>query len=80
MPDDAAPDPNPTHAVRRMSLAARWRSMAPTARRLLAARFWRSLAQGALVVDLALYLNALGWSGAAIGGARLRRNRRISKL
>lgn len=39
-----------------------------TARRLLAARFWRSIAQGALVVDLALYLNALHWSGTAIGG------------
>lgn len=46
----------------------RWRRLAPTARRLLAARFWRSLAQGALVVDLALYLHALGWSGTAIGG------------
>lgn len=28
----------------------------------------RSLGQGALVVDLALYLKALGWSGLAIGG------------
>lgn len=44
-----------------------WRAMAPATRRLLAARFWRSIAQGALVVDLALYLKALGWSGAAIG-------------
>lgn len=42
--------------------------MAVTTRLLLAARFWRSLAQGALVVDLSLYLNSLGWSGAAIGG------------
>jgi MFS family permease len=41
--------------------------MAPTTRRLLAARFWRSIAQGTLVVDLSLYLEALGWSGAAIG-------------
>ncbi|HZM04863.1 MAG TPA: MFS transporter, partial [Candidatus Saccharimonadales bacterium] len=39
-----------------------------TARSILAARFWRSIAQGALVVDLALYLSALGWSGTAIGG------------
>ncbi len=39
-----------------------------TARLILAARFWRSIAQGALVVDLALYLNALHWSGTAIGG------------
>jgi MFS family permease len=42
-------------------------SLSPTARRLLAARFWRSIAQGTLVVDLALYLHALGWSGTAIG-------------
>jgi MFS family permease len=41
--------------------------MAPATRRLMAARFWRSIAQGTLVVDLALYLQALGWSGAAIG-------------
>jgi MFS family permease len=41
--------------------------MAPATRRLLAARFWRSIGQGMLVVDLALYLRALGWSGAAIG-------------
>lgn len=41
--------------------------MAPATRRLLAARFWRSLSQGALVVDLSLYLHALGWSGVAIG-------------
>jgi MFS family permease len=42
--------------------------LSTTARRLLAARFWRSIAQGTLVVDLALYLHALHWSGAAIGG------------
>ncbi len=45
-----------------------WRGMAPATRKLLAARFWRSLSQGALVVDLALYLHALGWTGTAIGG------------
>lgn len=39
----------------------------PTTRRLLASRFTRSVGQGVLIVDLALYLNALGWSGAAIG-------------
>ena len=44
-----------------------WRDLHPTARRLLAARTARSVAQGALVVDLALYLHALGWSGLAIG-------------
>ncbi len=43
-------------------------SLSPTARCILTARFWRSLAQGVLVVDLALYLSALHWSGAAIGG------------
>ncbi|HVU36547.1 MAG TPA: MFS transporter [Opitutaceae bacterium] len=41
--------------------------LAATTRRLLAARFWRSIAQGTLVVDLALYLHALGWSGTEIG-------------
>lgn len=44
-----------------------WMGMAHPTRRLLSARFWRSISQGALVVDLALYLHALGWSGAAIG-------------
>lgn len=39
----------------------------PTARRLLMARAMRSVAQGALVVDISLYLNALHWSGLAIG-------------
>lgn len=39
----------------------------PAAKRLLAARTLRSVAQGALVVDLSLYLNALHWSGVAIG-------------
>ncbi len=46
---------------------AAWLAMPRPTRRLLAARFWRSISQGALVVDLALYLRALGWSGAAIG-------------
>ncbi|MFI4967447.1 MAG: MFS transporter [Gammaproteobacteria bacterium] len=39
----------------------------PTARCLLMARATRSVAQGALIVDLSLYLNALHWSGVAIG-------------
>ena len=39
----------------------------PTTRRLLLARGVRSLGQGALVVDFALYLHALGWSSGAIG-------------
>lgn len=38
-----------------------------TALRLLAARTVRSVAQGALVADLSLYLNDLGWSGLVIG-------------
>ncbi len=39
----------------------------PTTKRLVLARALRSLGQGALVVDLALYLHALGWSGFHIG-------------
>lgn len=39
----------------------------PTTRRLLAARAVRSIAQGALVVDLSLYMHALHWSGLQIG-------------
>ena len=39
----------------------------PSTKRLLAARFLRSIGQGTLVVDFALYLNALGWSGLSIG-------------
>ena len=34
---------------------------------MLLARAFRSVGQGALVVDLALYLHALGWTGFAIG-------------
>lgn len=44
-----------------------WAALSPASRRLLSARFWRSISQGTLVVDLSLYLRALGWSGAAIG-------------
>jgi len=44
-----------------------WAGLARPTRRLLSARFWRSISQGALVVDLALYLHALGWTGTAIG-------------
>jgi MFS family permease len=40
----------------------------PVARRLIGLRFARSVGQGALVVDLALYLKALGWSAVSIGG------------
>lgn len=39
----------------------------PSTRRLLAARTVRSIAQGALIVDLALYMHALHWSGLEIG-------------
>ena len=48
-------------------LTEQWTGLAPATRRLLAARFWRSIGQGTLVVDLALFLHALGWHGAAIG-------------
>ena len=59
--------------MRRLSAEQPWRlfprdlTLHPTAKRLLAARTLRSVAQGALVVDLSLYLNALHWSGLAIG-------------
>lgn len=39
----------------------------PSTRRLLQCRTLRSIGQGALAVDLVLYLHALGWSGVAIG-------------
>ena len=45
------------------------RNLHPTTRRLLLARTLRSIGQGALVVDFALYLHALHWSGFAIGVA-----------
>lgn len=48
-------------------MTASFRHLHPTARRLLLARTMRSVAQGAMVVDIALYLNALHWSGFAIG-------------
>jgi MFS family permease len=41
--------------------------LTPTIRRLLAVRLLRSIAQGALAVDFALYLDALGWSATEIG-------------
>ena len=44
-----------------------FRDLHPTTRRLLLARAFRSVGQGALVVDLALYLHALSWTGFAIG-------------
>jgi MFS family permease len=39
-----------------------------TTKRLLIIRALRSIGQGAMVVDLTLYLSDLHWSGAAIGG------------
>lgn len=39
-----------------------------TTKQLLMIRFLRSMAQGTMVVDLTLYLSALHWNGAAIGG------------
>lgn len=38
-----------------------------TTKKLILARAFRSIGQGALVVDLALYLHALGWNGFHIG-------------
>ncbi len=43
------------------------RRLSPSARRLIACRAARSIGQGALVVDFALYLHALGWSAFQIG-------------
>lgn len=40
----------------------------PAVKLVMAARFARSLGQGALVVGFTLYLHALGWHAAAIGG------------
>jgi MFS family permease len=45
----------------------RLRDLHPTTKRLVLARAVRSVGQGALVVDLALYLHALGWNGFHIG-------------
>ena len=67
MSDPRRPDPGTRNPIPMARRPASWRDWAPATRRLLAARFWRSLAQGALVVDLALYLHALDWSGLAIG-------------
>ena len=40
----------------------------PGARRLMLVNALRSIGQGMMVVDLALYLDTLGWSTASIGG------------
>lgn len=40
----------------------------PMAKRLMWVRALRSIGQGILVVNLALYLDALGWNAATIGG------------
>lgn len=45
----------------------KFRDFHPTTKRLMLARAFRSVGQGALVVDLALYLHSLGWSGFRIG-------------
>lgn len=44
-----------------------WKALHPTTRRIMMARAFRSLGQGALVVDLTLYLKALQWTGFHIG-------------
>ncbi|MGH7160885.1 MAG: MFS transporter [Acetobacteraceae bacterium] len=48
-------------------LVAMLRRLSPNARRLIACRAARSVGQGALVVDFALYLHALGWSAFEMG-------------
>ena len=48
-------------------MTAAFSNISHTAWRLLIARTVRSVAQGAMVVDISLYLNALHWSGLAIG-------------
>jgi predicted MFS family arabinose efflux permease len=45
----------------------KFRDFHPTTRLLILARAFRSVGQGALVVDLSLYLHAMGWSGFHIG-------------
>ncbi|MDR3651993.1 MAG: MFS transporter [Paludibacter sp.] len=45
----------------------KFRDLHPTTKRLILARAFRSIGQGALVVDLTLYLHALGWNGFHIG-------------
>lgn len=49
-------------------LVATYRSIPPIARGLIAVRVVRSIGQGMLGVDFVLYLHALGWNAAAIGG------------
>ncbi|HET7560183.1 MAG TPA: MFS transporter, partial [Limnochordia bacterium] len=73
MSDRVAGDPTPQPAEPAKPAdptepnAARGERLAPATRRLLITRAARSIGQGVLVVDFALYLNALGWSAAAIG-------------
>ncbi len=45
----------------------KFKDLHPTTKRLILARTFRSIGQGALVVDLTLYLHALGWNGFHIG-------------
>lgn len=69
MSAEAAPEPRAEADPRAASpatLATLWR-LSPTARRLMACRAVRSIGQGALVVDFALYLQALGWNAAEMG-------------
>jgi len=49
------------------SIHQQWKGLHPTTRSIMLARAFRSLGQGALVVDLTLYLKALQWSGFHIG-------------
>jgi hypothetical protein len=53
--------------IRETMILRAFRNLHPITRRLLLTRSVRSIGQGALVVDFALYLHALHWSGLAIG-------------
>lgn len=61
----SSPDPSP---VRTGRLADLYRNIPSVARGLIGVRVIRSIGQGMLGVDFVLYLHALGWSAAAIGG------------
>jgi MFS family permease len=50
-----------------LSLVRQWARLAPAARLLIGCRAARSVGQGALVVDFALYLHALGWTALEMG-------------
>lgn len=56
-----------SHTTRGLTVGS-FLALDDTVKRLILLRGLRSLGQGAMVVDLTLYLKDLHWSGAAIGG------------